>query len=373
METEKRIRREIANSNERRRMQSINAGFQSLRTLLPRHEGEKLSKAAILQQTAEYIYILEQEKTQLLSQNCQLKRLLSQHEGGEIPLKKRKEKVMLADCAVLSETSDDVAGSVSPDPITIVSVTSLPNTANISPNSELADLQLKLERERQMRMALEDQMQSLESHMYPESIGDLPHQITLQYENTEVIEQSDVLRDMVSVALVPDESLDNRINDADEMQLVSIDAVAEHHTVAESDACSRPVSPVDMAIVEEEEEEEQRSSSPIIQSPLLEAAIKAEPKVEVEVLPGPGTVSPGEPSRLFLASTSRQNLETIVEAIRHLEGDHMFAEEQPGREQELPLALTNKPDQRRLRVDMNDYLHFHHPQSRPGVIVGKHS
>ncbi|KAH6936384.1 hypothetical protein HPB50_016444 [Hyalomma asiaticum] len=44
MEQEKRIRREIANSNERRRMQSINAGFQSLRTLLPHHDGEKLSK-----------------------------------------------------------------------------------------------------------------------------------------------------------------------------------------------------------------------------------------------------------------------------------------------------------------------------------------
>ncbi|KAL9706090.1 hypothetical protein quinque_009608 [Culex quinquefasciatus] len=41
---EKRMRREIANSNERRRMQSINAGFQSLRQMLPHHEGEKLSK-----------------------------------------------------------------------------------------------------------------------------------------------------------------------------------------------------------------------------------------------------------------------------------------------------------------------------------------
>lgn len=48
MEAEKRIRREIANSNERRRMQSINAGFQALRTLLPRHEGEKLSKVSVL-------------------------------------------------------------------------------------------------------------------------------------------------------------------------------------------------------------------------------------------------------------------------------------------------------------------------------------
>lgn len=48
-------------------------------------------QAAILQQTAEYIYQLEQEKTQLLSQNCQLKRLVNQHgEGGDVPIKKRK-------------------------------------------------------------------------------------------------------------------------------------------------------------------------------------------------------------------------------------------------------------------------------------------
>lgn len=144
---ERRIRREIANSNERRRMQSINAGFQSLKTLLPHTDGEKLSKvlqtcthwhtraraqccsinqmlaqqdckvtqhkcakkgikficacfctctnvtcpgsalefsfcffphfqAAILQQTADYIFTLEQEKTQLLAQNNQLKRFI---------------------------------------------------------------------------------------------------------------------------------------------------------------------------------------------------------------------------------------------------------------------------------------------------------
>lgn len=47
LEQEKRIRREIANSNERRRMQSINNGFQSLRSLLPHHEGEKMSKVSI--------------------------------------------------------------------------------------------------------------------------------------------------------------------------------------------------------------------------------------------------------------------------------------------------------------------------------------
>ena len=68
--------REIANYKERRRMQCINAGFEKLRPLLPQHEGEKLSKAAILQQTAEYINQLEQEKKRLLLQNSQLDRLV---------------------------------------------------------------------------------------------------------------------------------------------------------------------------------------------------------------------------------------------------------------------------------------------------------
>lgn len=41
-------------------------------------------------------------------------------------------------------------------------------------------------------------------------------------------------------------------------------------------------------------------------------------------------------ARVYLTSTSRQNLETIVEAIRHLEGDHLFGDDH----QEAPLALT---------------------------------
>lgn len=52
MEQEKRLRREIANSNERRRMQSINAGFQTLKALLPRRDGEKMSK--VHKQTIQY-------------------------------------------------------------------------------------------------------------------------------------------------------------------------------------------------------------------------------------------------------------------------------------------------------------------------------
>ncbi|CAA80167.2 Helix-loop-helix protein 11 [Caenorhabditis elegans] len=58
LDPDRRMRRQIANCNERRRMQSINAGFLALRALLPRKEGEKLSKAAILQQTADMVHQL---------------------------------------------------------------------------------------------------------------------------------------------------------------------------------------------------------------------------------------------------------------------------------------------------------------------------
>lgn len=66
-------------------------------------------------------------------------------------------------------------------------------------------------------------------------------------------------------------------------------------------------------------------------------------------------------------STSRQSLETIVEAIRHLEGDHLFNDipSPPGHHrsqvleepiQEVPLALTTKHQtpQRLIKVSGSD-------------------
>lgn len=147
MEQEKRIRREIANSNERRRMQSINAGFASLKTLLPHHEGEKLSKAAILQQTAEYIYQLEQEKTRLLSQNCQLKRLVNQQQhhadneggsGGDSPSR---------------SPSNDTHGQTNVE-------------SGDDLRREMIDLRVQLDRERRHRLSLEEHIRTLETAAY---------------------------------------------------------------------------------------------------------------------------------------------------------------------------------------------------------------
>lgn len=65
VEDDKRKRRAIANSNERRRMQSINAGFQTLKNLIPHSSGEKLSKACILQRSADFMQYLSSEKEKL--------------------------------------------------------------------------------------------------------------------------------------------------------------------------------------------------------------------------------------------------------------------------------------------------------------------
>ncbi|XP_069840219.1 transcription factor AP-4 isoform X3 [Dendropsophus ebraccatus] len=137
---ERRIRREIANSNERRRMQSINAGFQSLKTLIPHTDGEKLSKAAILQQTADYIFSLEQEKTRLLQQNTQLKRFIQEFNGSS-PKRRRAE--------------DKDEGIGSPDIWEEEKADDL--------RREMIELRQQLDKERSVRMMLEEQL--LASHV----------------------------------------------------------------------------------------------------------------------------------------------------------------------------------------------------------------
>lgn len=361
MEQEKRIRREIANSNERRRMQSINAGFQSLRTLLPHHEGEKLSKAAILQQTAEYIYQLEQEKTRLLSQNCHLKRLLNQHEGeASTTNKKRKtDGLVVSVTNPICESSDEAAELVEVAPQS--AVTSKVDLDAATPTNDLIDVRVQLDRERRLRMMLEEQVRSLESQLYPERIREITQQVQLQYQQREEDDTSGAVitpmrREILSGAAETVAAVAN-------LQVVSgtsLQPVAHTETVIATVTGSPPQSP--------------RLPS------ILEAAIKAEPKVEVERLPSPHSLSHEDrmsQARVYLASTSRQNLETIVEAIRHLEGDSLFSDSVEGgggegAPQEAPLALTkhSSPDKHLIKVKMNQYLQFHQ-QQRPGVIVVK--
>lgn len=250
-------------------------------------------QAAILQQTAEYIYNLEQEKTRLLSQNCQLKRLLNQHEGGEIPLKKRKSEIVTHITSIIPDSTDDTISTTrSPEPAVPVALLTVPHKKDI----EGGELRVQLDQERRLRRHLEERVHTLETQTYP-TTGNLTHVVDFGSE----------------------EETECKLESEEVVEIPTVEATT------------------------------------VVAAPLLEAAIKAEPRVEVEVLPEAAAEGP---SRLYLASTSRQNLETIVEAIRHLEGDHLFREESA----DAPLALTKKAERAPPP-----------PPPRPGVIVGKHS
>lgn len=123
--------------------------------------------------------------------------------------------------------------------------------------------------------------------------------------------------------------------------------------------------------------------------------------MEVERLPSPNPSSHHDEARgiyiLNRTNTSRQNLDTIVEAIRHLEGDHMFGDEPQTQEVPLALTTTRAADAASvLKADMQAYIDFSNAttttiataaataavttaeqrqqqqqQSRPGVIVVK--
>ncbi|XP_053707755.1 transcription factor AP-4 [Synchiropus splendidus] len=242
---ERRIRREIANSNERRRMQSINAGFQSLKTLIPHSDGEKLSKAAILQQTAEYIFTLEQEKTRLLQQNSQLKRII-QELSGSSPKRRRAEE------------KDEGIGS--PD------ILEEEKTEDL--RREMIELRQQLEKERSVRMMLEDQMRSLDAQMYPEKLKAIAQQVH-------------------------------------EQQTQSLICLQQHKQL------ERDLTP---------------AHSPQMLAPATPPAPTHHPTVIVPApAPAPQShhvtvVTMGPTSVINTVSTSRQNLDTIVQAIQHIEG-----------------------------------------------------
>lgn len=246
-----------------------------------------------------------------------------------MPPKKRKTTTELIVPSVSTESSDEGVGSMSPEPMNIIKV------GSITPH-ESSELKRQLERERSIRMVLENQVRQLENQL-----------LQLQQQtHLYSVEESEELG----------------------LQLLAADSlppVARTQTVVTcSPNVSRSPSP--------EPAPEQRLPS------VLEAAIKAEPKVEVERLPSPNT--PHEevaPARIYVSNTSRQNLETIVEAIRHLEGDHMFGDEPQQQQQEVPLALTTRTSEHLLQVEVNPFIEFstssvqHQQQSRPSVVVVK--
>ncbi|XP_011178502.1 helix-loop-helix protein 11 [Zeugodacus cucurbitae] len=411
LESEKRMRREIANSNERRRMQSINAGFQNLRSLLPRHEGDKLSKAAILQQTSQYIYELENQKTQLLNQNSQLKRQLGLHESntsggsagaagevstpgsgetlnsGNVAIKKRKLTDNIINLQTISDSSDEGLGSMSPEPTTLLNAgggnvnakSQVIIAHNIATSKELSEMKKQLEKERRMRTMLEEELQMIKRQLY--SVATAPAASTSTYIPREVIEHTDNLvresieelpSGAVSYVEIDEMTGQRQVVVCSSIEELESEAAAAAAEIITEDNVQEEVILSSTSSTESEQEvnaiakayAEGSSPSAAVLQPILQAAIKATPKVEVERIQEIIKVKTEKIDQPSGLTRSRQNLETIVEAIRHLEGDHLFADgseqklqqhQQNQRAQEAPLALTTKV-QRATLAELSPYL-----------------
>ncbi|XP_075152670.1 transcription factor cropped isoform X2 [Haematobia irritans] len=432
LDNEKRMRREIANSNERRRMQSINAGFQNLRSLLPRHEGEKLSKAAILQQTSQYICDLETQKTQLLAQNSQLKRQLGQHEASSgssgattnenanaennsaIAIKKRKLTDNVANAQTISDSSDEGLGSMSPEPMTLLNAggggsAAVAAAANAAANAaaskaqillaqnikELNDMKDQLFKERRLRTMLEEELQMIKRQLYsvatapqPSAAVDDETDGTATYIPREVIEHTgNILRadddcgefSYVEIdeltgqqQVVVCSSIEELDSESAAAEIITEDHVHEEVVLSSSSTESEQEVAVN-AIAKAYAEG--NSPTPAMLQPILQAAIKATPKVEVERITDAALkkVKTEKIEQTSGLTRSRQNLETIVEAIRHLEGDHLFTDSNGEQHkvlvqtqsvrtaggQDVPLALTTKQHvvaQRKTLAELRPFL-----------------
>lgn len=351
-------------------------------------------------------------------------------------LKKRKLDTIYT-MQTISDSSDEGLGSMSPEPTTVTLLSSsasnqtttttivaapLNGASTVKQSNgaihakELMEMKTMLEMERRKNVALEDRLRQL-TEINHETTTIYTNGERVSYEQHEVIEHTDNLRhtdDGVHTVLV--DKVHHNMQNVHVLQLDTMPTVQtqvvmcspiEHEEVEMVEAVShmhnnphiedddsRTLSPCDMHMVKEESSRPQSpiethhhsQSNTIRLQPILEAAIKAEPKVEVERIHSPSSVAmhdcgndvtatlpqqqqrSAQGPRMFIThqNTSRQNLETIVEAIRHLEGDQLFGEPT----QEAPLALTNKPvvhhhhhqhhqqPQQQLHVEMNPFLHF---------------
>lgn len=114
-----------------------------------------LDQAAILQQTSEYIYALKQDRNKLLGQNAMLKRLLSSNDGNKdvvLPHSCKRSRTEIEDKlqkleSFLAEDQALFVREIKSDMIEIVN---------------------QLDRERRLRMILEEQNRALERQLYPD-------------------------------------------------------------------------------------------------------------------------------------------------------------------------------------------------------------
>lgn len=399
---------------------------------------------------------MESEKSHFLAQTQHLQRLVDSLGGGNNnnnecsqqiitspstgngtvgAFKKRKlDQVVTA----ISDSSDEGLGSMSPEPVSqmiinngastitkthLVSATSV-TTINVK---DYVNLQKQMETERRHRIQLEEQLKNLEMQVYSNhqtpQVGVVKQKCQIAAQDNcddvdgnedTIIEEKIILRQQEDIEYVPHQQyvvLSSSTPCASPKNIIIHDNDEDSRTLSSDELHKDEVKIVTSKM-------SPRSRTRDIRIPsILEKAIKAEPKVEVERINSPlihvhmieETVQ--SPPRITASPTirttypnsnQRPNLETIVEAIRHLEGeafDMVDGQEQnpPSTQrvqapttQETPLALLTTSNKFQVNGVREPFMKFRqtstsqsglptfsvsvpstHQQQRPGVIVVK--
>lgn len=386
-------------------------------------------------------------------QNIQQTITSSPSTGGAI--KKRKlDQVMTVQ--TISDSSDEGLGSMSPEPVSqmifsngastitkthMVSATSV-TTINVK---DYVNLQNQMETERRHRIQLEEQLKQLEMQFYSshQTPAQKYHQIQNQEETDEVdghvdavVEEKIILRqagqeDIHYIGSVPHHQQQQYVvvststPGSSPKHVIINDDDDNSRTLSSDELHKDEVKMVRQKMSPKQHQQQQQQPREIRIPSILEQAIKAEPKVEVERINSPNVQlnmieeaavqspprnsSPSVNIRTtYPNNNQRPNLETIVEAIRHLEGDAFDMDDgqeqttklhQSSATQEVPLALTtgNKYQQNGAKDHQQPFLKFRHTANtsqsglptfslsvpsqqqhqqqyqRPGVIVVKQS
>ena len=136
-----------------------------------------------MQHTAEYIDTLEHDKTRLLAQHCQLKRVIASMVNGQtqdIDAADQQVVKRIKTEHVESANSDSSDEGIQCHPSPGLQISE--GEANVDEmRNELVEIRKTVDRERKLRMQLEEQVRMLESQLYPERVKEIAQQVSVKY------------------------------------------------------------------------------------------------------------------------------------------------------------------------------------------------
>ena len=122
----------------------------------------------------------------MLSQNCQLKRLVHQYQvqddlDNECREQRTKRK-RLDGSGLSGDSGDEGLGNMSPTHSTVVEPSQHLEQSSEELKREMIELRIQLDRERKVRLLLEEENRNLNSQIYPEKIRKIAQDVQLHFQ-----------------------------------------------------------------------------------------------------------------------------------------------------------------------------------------------